>query len=181
MGLRNLFGLTHTGSWGTPELGITEAINKGVSKITGYQAPTSLQRGSQLFASPTTVQTHAVAKQPQTNTLSYTPVASSNQSMVLGAITDSGSAPAPQSSTTGGSVGGGSVAPAPNQAQLQAQQQAEALAQAKAQQEAQINNAYSDYQLNLDWYINKLRIENAIGLYKAVVRTIMDKGRIGFN
>lgn len=49
--------MVHIGSWGLPDFGFTEALNRGVSKVTGYQAPLSSQGGSELALSPQQYQT----------------------------------------------------------------------------------------------------------------------------
>lgn len=60
----------HIGSWGLPELGITEWLGKQIAKIGGGYAPLSGQLGSQLFGAP------VYAQEPKTGTvypLTYTP------------------------------------------------------------------------------------------------------------
>jgi hypothetical protein len=58
---------THKGSWGTPELGITENIAKVIAKVSGGAVPLTEQLGSSLFGAPP-----AYAQEPDTGQVTST-------------------------------------------------------------------------------------------------------------
>ena len=95
----------HTGSWGTPELGITEGVQKALSWLTGGD-PRTAQGGSNLMPGGAPVTQLVNYSPPQTQTssqLNYTPAPS-----VLGTTSTKTSYAAPTSlSEPTGDTGGG--------------------------------------------------------------------------
>lgn len=96
MAIWEKFGI-HTGSWGTPELGISEWLGKQVAKTAGGAAPLTGQLGSSLFGTSI-----AYAQDPYTGEVrptTYTPTTYTTPS-VKGATTTT----TPTQATTGGAV-----------------------------------------------------------------------------